>query len=344
MKILVTGATGYIGGRLVPVLLNAGHDVRTTTSDPDRPQPWWSDRVETVTMNVLDDAEVDRACDGVDAVYYLIHGMGGEDFAENDRRAARHMVAAVRRRGVDRVVYLSGTVPAVPGHELSEHISSRLEVERILSGAPATVITLRAAVILGSGSTSFEIIRQVSERLPVRTVPDWMRSDVQPIAVVDVLWALLGALTIPGPTRHLDIGGPERLPYPSLLDRYAQIAGLTRPEVEVPLVPSHLVGLLLAGLTDVPGSTVRALVESLRHDMVCAPGSSMKELLPTGYRLIGLEEAIRRSLSENDAAPEGADPMGPLPHDPSWAGGGEEDKPMAAKAVDTLKGLFPRGR
>ncbi|MDO5628341.1 MAG: NAD(P)H-binding protein [Mobilicoccus sp.] len=272
MTVLVTGATGYVGGRLVPALLEAGHEVRTTTSSPDREQLWWVDRVDTVVMDILDADDVASACEGIDAVYYLVHGMGGDDFAENDRTAAQNMVAAVQQHGIERVVYLSGIVPDVPEDELSEHIASRLEVERILGGSSATVITLRAAVIMGSDSTSFEIIRQVSERMPVRTVPDWMRRDVQPIAVVDVIAALVGALTVDGPTRHVDVGGNDVLAYPDLLDRYAELADLTRPEVEIPLLPTHLVGTMLGGLTDVPSPVVHALVESLHHDMVCAPG------------------------------------------------------------------------
>ena len=133
MKILVTGATGYVGGRLVPLLLERGHDVRTTTSDPDREQPWWGDRVETVVMDALDADQVTAACEGVDAVYYLIHGMSGDDFAESDRKAANNFADGVRAHGIDRVVYLSGIVPDVAESEISAHIMSRREVERILS-------------------------------------------------------------------------------------------------------------------------------------------------------------------------------------------------------------------
>ena len=268
MRILVTGSTGYVGGRLVPLLLEAGHDVRTTTSHAGRELPWWGDRVETVVMDALDADQVAAACEGVDAVYYLIHGMGGDDFADTDRAAATHFADAVRAHGVGRVVYLSGLVPDVADDELSEHITSRREVERILSGSPATVVVLRAAVVLGSGSTSFEIIRQVSERMPVHTVPTWMDSLVQPIAVVDVLAALVGALEYAGPSRHFDVGGPDTLRYSALLDTYTTSAGLTRPQVHVPLLPTALVGTLVGSLTDVPRPTVEALVESLHHDMV----------------------------------------------------------------------------
>lgn len=209
MKVLVTGATGYVGGRLVPRLLEEGHEVRTTTTRPDEPGPWWSGSVETVEMDITDPGQVDAAVEGVDAVYYLIHGMGGDDFVEKDREAARNVARAVERHGVSRVVYLSGIVPPVDPEELSDHITSRHEVEQILTSTPATVLTLRAAVLMGSGSTSFEIIRQVSERMPVQTVPTWMNSDVQPIAIVDTLAALVGALTVDAPTRSTTSAAPN---------------------------------------------------------------------------------------------------------------------------------------
>ena len=339
MKILVTGATGYVGGRLVPLLLEQGHAVRTTTSSPDRQQPWWADRVETVVMDALDRDEVRSACEGADAVYYLIHGMGSSGFAEADRNAAINLAAGVRHHGVDRVVYLSGIVPDVAEGELSEHIRSRREVEQILTDVPATVVILRAAVVLGSGSTSFEIIRQVSERMPVHTVPTWMDSEVQPIALVDVLEALLGALAYAGPTRHFDLGGPDRVRYSALLEAYTSHAGLTRPQVAVPFVPSALVGTLVGSLTDVPRPTVEALVESLRHDMVAAD-SDFHRLLSHGHQLVGLDEAFRRSLAAPATKPEDADPMGPLPQDPVWASGGD-DRPALAKVVDAVKDVLP---
>ncbi len=341
MKILVTGATGYVGGRLVPLLLERGHEVRTTTTNPDREQPWWGDRVETVVMDALDPDQVTAACEGVGAAYYLIHGMGGNDFAETDRQAAANLAAGVRAHHIDRIVYLSGLVPDVAESELSEHIRSRRDVEQILSDVPATVVVLRAAVLLGSGSTSFEVIRQVSERMPVHTVPSWMDSMVQPIAVVDVLEALVGALEYTGPSRHFDVGGPDQLRYGALLEAYSTHAGLERPQVTVPLLPTALVGTLVGSLTDVPRPTVEALVESLHHDMVVVDGDFQTDLLPTGHRLVGLDEAFRRALAPQTTLPENSDPMGPLPQDPAWASGGD-DRPALAKVVDAVKDIVTK--
>lgn len=349
--VLVTGATGYIGGRLVPRLLRDGHTVRAAVTDPAKAQErWWRPDVELVTMNVLDPPTVAAAVEGVDVVYYLIHGLGGDDFAAVDRRSATTMAEAAAAAGVRRIVYLSGLVPDAPEGDLSGHITSRLEVERILTASGIPTITLRAAIVTGSGSTSFEIVRQISERLPVQTIPRWMDSRVQPIAVSDVVEALAGALGVEGGSRHYDVGGPERMPYSTLLDAYAEVAGLSRPQVTVPGLPTDLVGSLAGVIADVPGTTVAALVESLHHDMVCHEVDWTYDLLPDDHALVGVEESFRRALAEPDPTvpPRDRDPLGPLPGDPSWAGGqggGVASALAGARAVVTgLAGrLLPGG-
>lgn len=322
--VLVTGATGYIGGRLIPRLLRDGHHVRGAVTDPAKAQNrFWRPDVDLVTMDVLDPPTVAAAVQGVDTVYYLIHGLGGDDFAEVDRRSATTMADAAVAAGVERIVYLSGLVPDEPEDQLSEHITSRREVEQILTASGIRTITLRAAIVTGSGSTSFEIVRQISERLPVQTIPQWMDSRVQPIAVTDVVEALAGALTMDAESRHYDVGGPERMPYSALLDVYAAVAGLSRPQVTVPGLPSDLVGTLAGVIADVPGTTVEALVESLHHDMVCREVDWTYDLLPDDHTFVGVEESFRRALAEPDLAvpARDRDPLGPLPGDPSWAGG-----------------------
>jgi uncharacterized protein YbjT (DUF2867 family) len=266
--------------------------------------------------------------------------MSGDDFAVRDRESAETMAYACAMAGVDTIVYLSGLVPDVPEDELSEHIASRLEVERILTGASSGIrtITLRAAIVVGSGSTSFEVVRQISERMPVQTIPAWMDSRVQPIAVVDVVEALAGALHAESESRSFDVGGPERMPYTRLLDVYAEVAGLSRPQVVVPGLPSDLVGVLAGALTDVPGNTVESLVESLRHDMICRDVDWTYELLPRDHELLDVEESFRRALAEPDESvpPAERDPLGPMPGDPDWAGGeggGVASTIAGAKAV-----------
>lgn len=332
MRVLVTGAGGYVGGRLVPVLLDRGHEVVATYSRsvPEPPErgkprtgPWWVDKVETRVMDVLDRAQVKAAVRDVDAVYYLVHGMGGPDFRARDAEGARTLTAAAAAAGVERIVYLSGIIPDVDEDRLSEHLASRLEVERLLGSTGVPTITLRAAIVIGSGSTSFEVLRQVSERLPVQTLPSWMTSLVQPIAVVDVLEALAGALDVPAETRWFDVGGPEQLKYSALLRRYAAVARLVRPQLPVLGAPRRLVGRATGLLTGAPSSTVASLVESLPHDMVCHDDTFRVALLPEGYELLGVRDSIARALVRPRAGvrPEDRDPMGPLPGDPSWAGG-----------------------
>ena len=361
MRVLVTGAGGYVGSRLVPVLLDRGHEVVATYSrrapEPaprgaPRTTPWWHDRVETRVMDVLDPGQVKDAVAGVDAVYYLVHGMSGPSFRARDAQGASTLAEAAAAAGVGRIVYLSGIVPDIPEDRLSEHLASRLEVERLLGETGVPTLTLRAAIVLGSGSTSFEVLRQVSERLPVQTLPTWMSSRVQPIAVVDVLEALAACLDLPAETRWFDVGGPEQLRYSALLRRYADVARLVRPQLPLPVAPRRVVGRVTGIISGAPSSTVAALVESLPHDMVADDDSFATELLPDGYELLGVRASLERALTRPKAGvrPEDRDPMGPLPGDPTWAGGevylfdGQARRRPRSKLAGLLLGVPRPGR
>lgn len=315
MRVLVLGATGYVGSRLVPYLLEHGHEVVAASSSEPRPERFgWDDRVRAVRCDVTDPAAVEEALAGVDGVVYLVHSLDRTDFTDRDRVGAETVAAAVAASGVPHLVYLSGLVPDVPEAELSAHIASRLEVERILLGATDAAVALRAGVVIGAGSTSFEIIRQVATLFVVQPVPTWMRSSVQPVAVSDVLRAVDDALAVDGPRGAVDLGGPDVLAYPDLMRVCGRESGLSRLRLPAPIAPSGLVGLATALATTAPFHTVTALIESLRHDMVCRPGATWQPR--GGGPLLGVEEAVRRALTPRYAGPEGS-----LPSDPSWTRG-----------------------
>jgi uncharacterized protein YbjT (DUF2867 family) len=315
MRILVLGATGYVGSRVVPALLGAGHDVVAASSsipDPDRFA--WGRGVDWARCDVTDEMAVRSALEDVDGVCYLVHSLNVRGFADRDRAGADVVRDAVRDCGVRRVVYLSGLVPDVPDEELSRHISSRLEVERVLAEAASercSVLSLRAGVVIGAGSTSFEVIRQLSTLLLVQPVPSWLEHRVQPIAVSDVLRAMVEAFADDHLAGAVDIGGPNVLPYSRLLAESARAAGLLRVRVPTLPVPASLVSLGTAAMCAAPFWTVNSLIESLRDDMVCRPGETW--VPKDGEPLLGVREAMSRSL-----APEGSTPEAPLASDPDW--------------------------
>lgn len=331
-RVLVTGATGYIGGRLVPELLAAGYAVRVLARHPDRIAARdWSDDVEVVSGDATSRDDLRRALEGVDAAYYLIHAMGaGGGFAERDRSTARGFAVVAREIGVGRVVYLGGLHPE--GEQLSPHLESRREVEQILLDGGAPTIVLRAAVILGSGSASFEMMRYLTERLPAMIAPRWIDNRIQPIAIRDVLRYLVGAASIPGSvSRAFDIGGPDVLTYRAMMQRYAAVAGLQPRLVRsVPVLTPQLASLWVGLVTPVPPAIARPLVGSLVHEVVAGENEITQYVPDPPEGLVGFDDAVTLALARvrdldvrtswTSASTPGA-PSDPLPEDPDWSGG-----------------------
>src|SRR6185437_6002903 len=333
LRCLVTGASGYIGGRLVPELLAAGYPVRCMARDPgklsDRP---WSGDIEIAAADALERTAVLRALASVDVAYYLIHSLGtGASFEQRDRDAAAIFADAAISAGVRRIVYLGGIISG-DGSGLSPHLRSRAEVGDILldSGVPAAA--LQAAVIIGSGSASFEMLRYLTERLPVMVTPKWVETRIQPIAVHDVLRYLVGCATLPPDVnRDFDIGGPDVLTYAEMMRRYSRAAGL-RPRVliPVPMLTPRLSSLWVGLVTPVPAGLARPLVESLRNEVVCSEHDIALYVPDPHEGLVPLDRAIALALRHtregavstrwSSAATPGA-PSDPLPSDPPWAGG-----------------------
>ncbi|MGY2065944.1 SDR family oxidoreductase [Blastococcus sp. SYSU DS0619] len=346
---LVTGATGYVGGRLVPELLAAGHRVRVMSRSPERLRDHpWAGNVEIVRADAGDTASVAGACAGVDVVYYLIHALGsGPDFAAADRHTATVMALAVREAGVGRLVHLGGLEP--DDEELSPHLRSRAEVARILLGSGVPTVVLRAAVVLGSGSASFEMLRHLTERLPVMVTPRWVHSRIQPIAIRDVLRYLVACARLPAQVhRCFDVGGPDVMDYAEMMRRYARVAGLPRRRIlAVPIVTPSLSSHWVGVITPVPAGIARPLVESLRTTVVCAEHDIAEHVPDPPEGLLGFDDAVRLAVQRvrdsavstrwASASVPGA-PSDPLPTDPDWAGGSlyldERVLPVAAAPED----------
>jgi uncharacterized protein YbjT (DUF2867 family) len=329
---LVTGATGYVGGRLVPELLAAGHDVRVLVRDEAKARAHaWADAVEIVVGDASDADSVRRAMASMDVCYYLLHSIGtGAGFADTEQETAALFASASEDAGVSRIVYLGGMIPQ--DEELSDHLRSRAQVGDVLlaSGVPATV--LQAGVVIGSGSASFEMLRYLTERLPVMVTPRWVRSRIQPIAIRDVLRYLVGSASMPADVnRRFDIGGPDVLTYFDMMQRYAAVAGLPRRRVlPVPVLSpwlsSHWVGLI----TPVPAGLARPLVESLRNTVVAQDHDIAQHVPDPPDGLIGYERSVELALTKiqdldvptrwSSASTPGA-PAEPLPSDPDWSGG-----------------------
>ncbi len=331
MRCLVTGATGYIGGRLVPELLDAGHQVRVMARHPDRLSDHpWTDRVEIVKADAADAASLADALDGVDVAYYLIHSLGTSGFEHTDRTTAKTFAEAAAAADVGRIVYLGGMSPQ--GEELSPHLRSRQEVGATLLASGVPTVVLQAAVIIGSGSASFEMLRYLTERLPAMVTPRWVGTRIQPIAIRDVLRYLVACAALPREVnRAFDIGGPDVLTYRDMMRRYARVAGLPkRLIVPVPVLTPALSSLWVGLVTPVPGSIARPLVESLRNEVICRDHDIAAYVPDPSDGLVGFDRSVELALARireadvstrwSSASTPGA-PSDPLPTDPDWTGG-----------------------
>lgn len=315
MRVVVTGATGYIGTRLIPELIEADHTVVAAMRRPHRAAEFrWGNDVEVAPFDVFDPASVEAVCQDADVVVYLVHSMTGDDFPARDHEAAANVAKAAGEAGVSKIVYVSGLIPGGAG-DLSDHLRSRLDVEDVLSNSDVpVVVTLRAAIVLGGGSASFELVRQLSERLPFVPLPGWLDSQVQPISIADLLIAVRTAIDDIDVGASLDVGGPNRMAYSELIRLYCRVADLSRPFLPIGrLLPHRFVGAFAGRIADVPHKLVVALVDSLGHDLV------VSRPVPAGFSAtIPVAEAIRRSLVPTDSSD---DPHVLRAHDPDWAGG-----------------------
>jgi uncharacterized protein YbjT (DUF2867 family) len=297
-NILVMGATGYIGSRLVPRLLEEGYSVRCLVRDPAKLSRYaWVDDVEVVSGDALDIESLPSAMEGVDVVYYLIHSMGGRagsDFAATDRRAASNVALVAAEKGVGRIIYLGGL--GEEGAELSEHLASRREIEGILAETGLPVTAFRAAVIVGAGSVSFRMVRYLAERLPVLITPRWVSTHIQPVAEDDVLRYLVDTLRVPGSVgRKIEIGGADVLTYGDMIRVYSRLRGLRRSLIPVPVLTPRLSSYWVGLVTPVPISIAAPLIEGMKSEVVVRDPAARElfEFEPMGY-----EEAVRRVLAE----------------------------------------------
>ncbi len=322
---MVAGASGYIGGRLVPRLLERGRPVRCLARSESklRAKPWASDpNVEIIQGGVEDADALAEAMRGCEAAYYLVHSMNsaGGAYRQRDLELAEAFGTGARDCGVERILYLGGL--GETGSGLSEHLESRREVERVLGHAGVPVTVLRAAMIIGSGSASFEILRYLVERLPVMVTPRWVRTESQPIAVRDVLHYLVTALETPETTgRAIDIGGPDIWSYQHLMRELADVLQLPRRViVPVPVLTPKLSSLWIHLVTPLPSTIARPLAEGLRNRVVCR-NDAADELMP--HECLGMREAMMAAVTQTrtDMVETAWSDAGAMAGDPDWAGG-----------------------
>jgi uncharacterized protein YbjT (DUF2867 family) len=318
--ILLTGATGYVGGRLLRALVAAGYPVRCLARRPEYLAPRLRPGATVVQGDCLDPASLGAAMAGVHTAYYLVHSMGSTgDFAAQDRAAAQHFAAAARGGGVQRIIYLGGLADS--DTPLSAHMQSRQETGDVLRAGGVPVIEFRASIILGSGSLSFELIRALSERLPVMICPRWVRTPAQPIGVEDVVAYLTAALDLPpGASEVFEVGGADRVSYAGIMAEYMRQRGLRRLMVPVPLLTPWLSSLWLGLTTPVYARVGRKLIESVENASVVHDDRALR-VFP--IRPMGLQRAIERAMQNEDqefAATRWSDAISAAGVPPAWGG------------------------
>jgi uncharacterized protein YbjT (DUF2867 family) len=297
---LVTGVTGYIGGHLVPKLIEAGYRVRVLVRDRNRLQGrTWLNQVEVVEGDVLDPASLLTVMSGVTAAYYLIHSMSGStDFDQRDLQAARNFGNVARADGVERIIYLSGL--GDPQTDLSKHLRSRQQTGQALNESGVPVTEFRAAIVVGSGSISFEMIRYLTERVPVMICPRWVFTRVQPIAIVDVLNYLVAALATPDSVgRIVEIGGSDVLTYGDMMIGYAQARGLRRWLLSVPVLTPRLSSYWVHLVTPIPARIARPLIDGLRNEVIVREVVA-RDLFPQ-LKPMDYQSAVSLALSDLEA-------------------------------------------
>ncbi|MEO6142689.1 MAG: NAD(P)H-binding protein [Dermatophilaceae bacterium] len=291
---MVAGASGFVGKRLCPALVEAGHDVKAMTRNPDS----YPGSGSAVYGDVHDSKTLQIALTGCQAAYYLVHSLDSPDFERKDADAARTFAEAAAAAGLQRIVYLGGL--GDDSDDLSAHLRSRREVEHLLGSSGVPVTTLRAGIIVGHGGISWELTRQLVEHLPAMITPRWVRTRTQPIAIDDVVRYLVGVLELAeAADRAFDIGGPEVLEYVTMMRRVAQIQGRKFAVMPVPLLTPRLSSLWLALVTDVDTQTARALVDSMSNEVVVRD-DSIRALVP--FAPMGYDEAVLQALAERARA------------------------------------------
>ncbi len=350
---LVTGATGYIGGRLVTALLAHGYRVRVLVRNASRISlhPWIS-QVEVVDGDAADSKVLDEALAGVDVAYYLIHSlMMKESFEDSEISLAKGFAEAVNKAKVQRLVYLGGIIN--DPDDLSPHMSARMRTGEILRTSGVPTVEFRAGVVIGSGSASFEMLRYLTERLPIMTTPKWVLNRIQPIAVRDLLRYLIGGASLPKTvTGHFDIAGPDVFTFAEMMQQYASAAGLRRRIIiPVPVLSPGLSSGWVGLVTPVPFTLAKRLVASLKHEVVAA-ASNINELIPPAEGgLTHFKRAVELALAKiknanvetrwSDASIPDS-PSAPLPTDPDWAGGSLYTDVRSVDSTDDVSTVWAR--